>query len=230
MDYLKTLEAYKAAGLEKKFKERNDYSLYTKELDFFDKIKSRKTGRYNQAKDLLEKDMVPESWVSPFVDEKGKALTLPVKYTNSIIRIKSADGSQWLKSRAQMYGLDSAGNPLNISMDDKELFDNILPIYKVKPENPRERDSKMVREVINVESRITYTEPFKPETVQKLYDTRNGKCTLVLKDESSDVAPVSVISLNDFMTRPFDELSDYLHTPRQKFEPSSTDENQKQYG
>lgn len=29
-----------------------------------------------------------------------------------------------------MVGLDQAGNPVNQSMDDKELYDDILPIYK----------------------------------------------------------------------------------------------------
>lgn len=37
-------------------------------------------------------------------------------------------------------------------------------------------------------------------------DTRNGKCGLVLEDESSDSSPVSVESLKDFKKRPFDEL------------------------
>jgi hypothetical protein len=72
--------------------------------------------------------------------------------------------------------------------------------------------------------------PFKPETVKKLYDMRNGRCSLVLKDETSDSSPVSVTSLQDFMNRPFDELWEYLNTPRQKRKSSTTDENHKQYG
>ena len=65
------------------------------------------------------------------------------------------------------YGLDQTGNPVNISMDDKEMYDDILPIYTLKPEKPNDRDSKMIREIKTIESRIKYTEAFKAETVQK---------------------------------------------------------------
>jgi hypothetical protein len=46
-----------------------------------------------------------------------------------------------------------------ISMDDQELYDDILPIYKVKREKPGDRDTKYIREVINIEHRIKYTKP-----------------------------------------------------------------------
>jgi hypothetical protein len=46
-------------------------------------------------------------------------------------------------SRQMWWGLDQAGNPVNQSMNDKEWFDEILPIYTLKPENPRQRDSKI---------------------------------------------------------------------------------------
>ena len=59
---------------------------------------------------------------------------------------------------------------------------------------------------------------------------RNGKCTLILKDESTDRSPYEVKSLEDFMNRPFDELFEYLSTPRQRVEPSTAPEQHKQYG
>ena len=40
-------------------------------------------------------------------------------------------------------GLDIAGNPISQSFIDPEVYDDILPIYKLKPENPLDRDSKM---------------------------------------------------------------------------------------
>jgi hypothetical protein len=65
-----------------------------------------------------------------------------------------------------------------------ECFDDILPIYKLRPENPRQRGSKMIRELSSIEYRIKYTKPFTKENVQKLYDLKNDRCGLVLKEES----------------------------------------------
>ena len=57
--------------------------------------------------------------------------------------------------------------------------------------------------------------PFKPETAQELYDMNNGKCSLVLKDESgADHPPFSVTSFEDFKNRPFDELWEMVTTPK----------------
>ena len=41
----------------------------------------------------------------------------------------------------------------------------------------------MIREVADIGHKIKYTEPFKPETVQKLFDMRDGDCGLVIMDE-----------------------------------------------
>ena len=58
----------------------------------------------------------------------------------------------------RMDSFDSAGNPLNISMDNKECYDDILPIYKMKPENPRDRESEMIRELNHIEpEQVTLT-------------------------------------------------------------------------
>jgi hypothetical protein len=120
-------------------------------------------------------------------------------------------------------GLDQSGNPISKSFNDKEWFDDILPIYTVKPENPRQRDSKMIREVTSIEHRRKYTVPFKAETVQKLYDIKNGQCNLAIKDESTDRPPYSVESLNHFMTREFAELWSWASTPNYKMDRSYKD-------
>jgi hypothetical protein len=89
------------------------------------------------------------------------------------------------------------GNPISISMDDKEKYDDILPIYKLTPENPR--DIKMLRQFERVEHRPKYTLPFKAEEVDKLYSMRNGKCNLVIYDElKGNMAPVSVDDIENF--------------------------------
>lgn len=122
-------------------------------------------------------------------------------------------------SRQFWYGLNQAGNAIGKSISDKEWFDDIMPIYTVKPENSRQQDSKMIREVTrSIEHRRKYTVPFKAETVQKLYDMKNGKCSLAIKDESVDRPPYSVESLNHFMTREFDELWNWASTSNYKMD------------
>jgi hypothetical protein len=230
MDYEKTAVLYKEIGQSKKFEQTPEFYCYEAEKKWYEQVKSKRTGDFFQAEDLIKREMVPSGWTPPHVDAEGKPLQYPVKYVNSIIRVRALDSSEWIKTRQMWWGLDQAGNPLNISMNDKETYDNILPIYQLKPERPNDRDSRMIREIKNIEKRIKYTEPFKPETAQKLYDMRNGKCFLSIKDEVNDSPPYEVKSLNDFMNRPFEELFDYLSTPIQRVEPSTPQGNLKQYG
>ena len=172
------------AGQIKKWEDTPEYLSYKGELTWYDKVKSKRTGEYYQAEDLIKRDMVDDKWEPPHVDAKGKPVKYPLKHTSEIIRKRIADGSEWLLSRQMWCGLNEAGSPVNQSFNDKECFDDILPIYKLRPENPRQRDSKMIRELSSIEHRIKYTKPFTKENVQKLYDLKNDRCSLVLKDES----------------------------------------------
>jgi hypothetical protein len=175
---------------------------------------------FYQADELIKRELVPPDWTPPHVDSRGKPLKYPVKHTNEIFRIRIADGSEWLMSRQMWWGLDQAGNPVNQSMNDKEWFDEILPIYTLKPENPRQRDSKMIREVTSIEHRRKYTLPFTPENLDKLYAMRDGQCSMVLKDDSKDRPPYSMESFEHTKTREFDELWDWASTPRTKLDRS----------
>jgi hypothetical protein len=234
MDYNLTLETYRNFGHEKKFQEKPDYNRYKKEQGWYEKVKSKRTGEYNQASDLIAKEAVPQDWKPPHVDKEGKPLKYPLKSVNEIYRIRLVDGSEWLKSRQEWTGLDQLGNAINISMNDKEMYDDVLPVYKLVPEdpkaNPMHRDTKMKSVVDRLEQRIKYTEPFTPDTAQRLYDMRNGKCGLVLIDGSGDHPGVSVPSFEAFRDRPFEELWEMVTTPRYKMEPSTTQEDHKQYG
>jgi hypothetical protein len=127
-------------------------------------------------------------------------------------------------SRQMWTGLDQSGNHISKSFNDKEWFDDILPIYTVKPENPRQRDSKMIREVTNIEHRRKYKMPFTAENFQKLYDMKNGTCNLALKDETRDRPSYSVESPEHFKTRGFDELWSWASTPNYKLDRSYKDQ------
>ena len=189
--------------------------------------------------------MVPADYQPPHTDAKGKPDIYLLKTVNGIIRKRIADGSEWLLSTQEWIAIDGSGNPLNLSMDLKECFDDILPIvnYRKKEPDPKIRsitdkdiggDSEMIREVKNIQHRIKYTPPFTPENVQNLYNMKNGHCSLVLKGEASgDKPPISVSSENfeHFKTRPFDELWSMITTLKYKLDRSINDQLQdRQYG
>jgi hypothetical protein len=166
------------------------------------------------------------------LDSKGKPVKYPLKQVNSIYRIRALDGSEYLKSRQMWWGLDQAGNPVNQAHDDKEQYDDIFPIYNLRPENPKQRDSKMIREVKEIEHKTKYTLPFTAEAAQKLWDMRDTKCTLVIKDESQgDKSPVEVSSFEHFKTRTFEELWEMVSIPRYKMDRTARDQlDDAQYG
>ncbi|MGI0001771.1 MAG: hypothetical protein ACRD42_01690 [Nitrososphaeraceae archaeon] len=57
-----------------------------------------------------------------------------------------------------------------------------------------------------MEHRQKYTLPFTPENVTKLWDMKNGKCSLTVKDElQGDVSPISVNEIETFKL-PMDEI------------------------
>jgi hypothetical protein len=213
MDYEKTIELYKNAGQIKKWENTPEYNSYRGGQAWYDKVKSKRTGEFYQSEELLKREWVPPNWQPPHQDADGKPVKYPLKHVNEIYRKRLADGTEWLVSRAQWWGLDMAGNPINQTFNDKECFDSILPIVKNTPKT-KERDSEMIREVTSIEHRIKYTLPFSVENVQKLYDMTNGRCNLVIMDESrGERPPYSVESFEHFRTREFDVLWDLVATP-----------------
>ena len=117
MDFDRTAQIYRDIGQEKKFKEMPDYNRYMKEQKWFENVKSKRTGEYYQAEDLITRGMVAKTWKPPHVDEKGDPLKYPLKYVNSIYRVLTADMSEWLTSTQTWWGIDIFGNALNISME-----------------------------------------------------------------------------------------------------------------
>ena len=231
MDFEKTKELYEKIGQIKKFEELPEIGRYNKELNWYERVKSNRTGDYFQAEDLIKRDMVPPDYDPPHKDKDGKPLQYPLKYVNGIYRVRIPDMSEWLMSTQEWIALDSDGNPLNLSMDFKERFDDIRPFYKSKSKNPRERDSEMILEITSIEHKMKYTLPFTPENVDALYAKRNGQCTLVLKDESKDGPPYSLDSFDHLRTRTFDELWEWAITPKFSLDRNVKDQLQdRQYG
>jgi hypothetical protein len=197
MDYVKNRELYQELGQIKKFEETADFNRYKKELKWYEDVKSKKTGEYYQAEDLIKRDYVSSKWTPPHVDGEGKPLTYPLKYVNGIFRVRTADMSEWLMSTQEWWGLDVFGNARSLSMNYKERYDDIRPVYTNKAKNPKERDSEMVLEITSIGYRMKLTLPFTADNCDALYSRRqNGSCNLVLKDETRDRPPYAIDSFD----------------------------------
>lgn len=222
MDLERTYQAYKDLGMGKKFEELPDYARYKKERGWYEKCKNAK-GEYYQAEDLIRRELVPANWKPPRVDSKDKPVKYPIIEVNELIRKRVVSGEEYLLSRQNRIALDSAGNEVNISMNDKECYDDVLPVYALKPEdpkaNPRFKDTKMISVVDRLEKRIKYTVPFSAKEAQRLYDMRNGKCSLCVVDQSgTDYPPVNVPSFESFVSGAFTEMFEMLTTPKLKLD------------
>ena len=209
MDFDKTEQLYEEIGQKKKFEETADYNRYRKEKKWFETVKSKRTGEFFQADYLLQKDMLDKKWTPPHVDAEGKPLTYPLKYVNGIYRVPIADGTEWLLSTQEWIALSGDGNPVNLSMNYKERYDDIRPVYTSKPKNPKERDTEMIMEISSIQHKMKHTLPFTPENVDSLWAKGNGKCGLVLKDETQDKPPYSIPKLESFKNSSFPELFEW---------------------
>jgi hypothetical protein len=58
MEYEQTSLIYKNLGHEKKFQEKPDYNRYKKEQAWYDKVKSKRTGEFYQADEIVSKELV----------------------------------------------------------------------------------------------------------------------------------------------------------------------------
>jgi hypothetical protein len=92
-------------------------------------------------------------------------------------------------------GLDFNGNPDSISMDLKEMYDDVYPIVKQVPET-QHKDSKMITKFERMEHNLKYTLPFKLENVDKLWNMRNGKVAFTIKDDLQGDMPPAVFFMN----------------------------------
>ena len=160
--------------------------------------------------------MVAKKWTPPHCNDKGEPLEYPLKYVDGIYRVRIADGSEWLLTTEQWYGLDVYGNTLNIAMNYKQRFDDIRPVYASKAKNPKDRDPEMILEITSIGHGYKYTLPWNNQNLDKLYERKNGKCELVLKDETQDKHQYSIPKFESFKNSSFPELFEWASTPQTK--------------
>jgi hypothetical protein len=88
------------------------------EEKWFSQVKNPNTGEFFQLENLKALGIVP----ADFKDgEKPK--NYPIKEVDTIIRIKKADGTEWLASTQTWTGLDRYGNEISKSFVCPEVYD-----------------------------------------------------------------------------------------------------------
>ena len=128
------------------------------EEKWFAQVKNPNTDEFFQLEDLRAVGAVPADFRK---DEKPKKY--PVKKIDEIIRIKKADGTEWLISRQTWVGLDRLGNDMTKCFVDPELYDKPVFNYQSKPVNPKDVFSKTERKAVSVMYVKEPTLPFTPK-------------------------------------------------------------------
>jgi hypothetical protein len=207
--------------------------LYKKPIEYIgqqlwlQKVTNPATGTFYQISDL------PIEWRR---NKENKPY--PIKHANQIIRMKTADGKEWLKSKQQWIAVDSQGNVIMKAYTDLEVWDKPIFEYGIKPKDPKNPDGPKEHAVIGVKGFTKqYSMPFNEENLKSLYDMRPGKesssvSLILLRIGYDDIPkdhPYLIENYEDLSSRPFDELWDYVSTPKYKLDRSYRDARREPY-
>ena len=201
----------------------------TAEEKWFSQVKNPNTGEFFQLENLKALGIIP----GDFKDgEKPK--NYPIKEVDTIIRIKKADGTEWLASTQTWTGLDRHGNELSKCFVCPEIYDKPNFTYqsiKDKTKNtidnePNNIFPKFERLTTSVVYTKEHTLPFTLENLEQLWALHRPKISLSIKNESAGDSPDRVIEKYEDFKKPFDELWEWAITPRFSLDRSVKDQLQ----
>lgn len=163
----------------------------------------------------------------------GDGKRYPTREVLQIIRLKRLDGTEWLKSRGKIVGLDKAGNEVEHSWMDPELFYKPITHHEFKRKDPKNEYSPMERKCVEaninpLDYRYTeYTLPFNQENFENLYKQRPTatpySVSLIIYVEGISEAPRHITNVEKFSKTPFDDLWQEVTTPRYRLDRSYGD-------
>ncbi|CAN5378351.1 hypothetical protein BH18THE2_BH18THE2_25250 [soil metagenome] len=217
-DYKRTEQIFKAEGIA---------HLYKKPLEqvddelFHTKVTNPDTGTFYQIADL------------PIAYRKfGEDRKYPIRQVLQIIRIKRAGGSEWLKSKGRIVGLDKAGNEVEHSFTDPEGFYKPQTQHEFKRKDPKNENSLMERVCVSAGVNphsyeyTEYTLPFNEKNFNELFKQRPSKSptsvSLIIYAEGGSEKPRQITDPGKFKS-PFDDLWEEATTPRFKLDRSYGD-------
>jgi hypothetical protein len=218
-DFKKTQKIYEEQGISHLWKQ--PLELLDDEL-FEAKVLNPDTKTYNQVSDL------------PVEYRKlGENSKYPIRQVLQIYRIKRADGTEWLKSRGRLVELDKAGNEVEHSFVDPEMFYKPVTRYEFRKNDPKNEYSHSERVCVEAginphDNRYTeYTLPFNEENFQNLYKQRptesSSSVSMVIWAEGASDKPRQITDPEHFARREFDEMWEEMITPRFKLDRSYRD-------
>jgi hypothetical protein len=196
--------------------------------------------------ELLDDELFEAKVISPDTKTYHQVSDLPVEYRKlgddrkypirqvlQIIRIKRADGTEWLKSRGRLVGLDKAGNEVEHSFVDPEMFYKPVTRYEFRKNDPKNEYSHSERVCVEAginphDNRYTeYTLPFNEENFQNLYKQRptesSSSVSMVIWAEGASDRPRQITDPEQFAKRQFEEMWEEMITPRFKLDRSYRD-------
>jgi hypothetical protein len=217
-DFKKTENIYAEQGITNFWKKPME--MLDDEL-FEAKVINPDTKTYNQVSDL------------PVGYRKLGDRKYPIRQVLQIYRIKRVDGTEWLKSRGRIVGLDKAGNEVEHSFVDPELYYKPLTRHELKRKEPHNENSPLER--VCVEAGINphdyrnteYTLQFNQKNFENLYKQRptqsTSSVTLAIYAEGASDRPRQITDPELFSKKPFDDLWLEAITPRYKLDRSYKD-------
>lgn len=212
-EYRKTEELFKAEEILHLYK--NPPGQLDDEL-IYGKVTNPETNTFYQISDLpleYRKDLQNK--------------TYPLREVYQIYRIKRLDGTEWLKSRGRIVGLDMLGNEVGHSFTDPEIYYKPQTQYAMRDKDPND-SSKGIAAGINEASAEyrEYTLPFNEENFQNLYKQRptesSSSVSLSIWAEGASDKPRQVVNPEQFKGE-FDPLWQEMITPKFKLDRSYRD-------
>jgi hypothetical protein len=157
----------------------------------------------------------------------------PIRQVLQIYRIKKVDGTEWLKSRGRIVGLDKLGNEVKHSFTDPELYYKPLTRYELKRKDPKDENSPLERVCVEAginphDYRYTeYTLLSNQKNFENLYKQRptqsTSSVTLAIYAEGASDRPRQITDPELFSKKPFDDLWLEAITPKYKLDRSYKD-------
>jgi hypothetical protein len=221
-DFRRTKELFEQQGLTELWNKRpKQLELLDDEL-FEVKVISPDTKTFYQLSDL------PVGYRKLGEDRK-----YPIRQVLQIYRIKRVDGTEWLKSRGRIVGLDKLGNEVEHSFVDPEMFYKPVTRYEFRKSDSKNENSPSERVCVEAginphDYRYTeYTLPFNQKNFENLYKQRpiqsTSSVTLAIYAEGASDRPRQITDPELFSKKPFDDLRLEAITPKYKLDRSYKD-------
>jgi hypothetical protein len=183
----------------------------------------RKPGKFYTISDLKKAEKIPEDFISEHEEKK-----YPYRKLDSLYKIKSKDGKLWLMRYESWYGLDSAGEEKNISVNDLDYWVKPNVRYEYIPKDPENPNGLSIRVgIINDNKRLdplgerVYLTPYSLEKVDEYlrYGSINKEepkagTTLILQKEDGHS---TTVSYDEFIADDFDNTFKRINTAAPTF-------------